>query len=466
LLEADNISGFIHSWLEHEHCLHTIDEILAWVQENESTTVVNITRTTLDGDAFWFYDKKKGEITNKNNSFFSITGFIFKQREQLLYEQPIIIQDEIGFLGIICKNFSGILHFLMQAKIEPGNINKIQISPTIQATKSNFLRKHSGKEPAYLEYFLNSSCNKLIVDQIQSEQSSRFYKKRNRNIIILVDEEVTLLPNFCWMTLWQIKHLMRHDNLVNMDTRTVLSCIPFCRVNILNTPNLHLFQKAFSSNEFFNSVFSNDGLNSLPAVYQEINNHKMFNDSYKGFIPLHKLRHWNWHNGQFICEYKANFKISFFDIEINSREVSHWTQPLFEATGISTFGLPVCQQNGIMLFLVCVKPEVGCFDILELGPAIQLEPTEEPNPENPVERLFFEYFYSGKGIIHNVLLSEEGGRFYCEQNRNLIVEIPSDRLKCLPAGYFWLDFRTLNYLIQINNCLNIQLRNLLSLLEA
>ena len=27
-----------------------------------------------------------------------------------------------------------------------GNINKIQLSPTVQATKSNYLRKHGGKK--------------------------------------------------------------------------------------------------------------------------------------------------------------------------------------------------------------------------------------------------------------------------------------------------------------------------------
>ena len=70
-----------------------------------------------------------------------------------------------------------------------------------------------------------------------------------------------------------------------------------------------------------------------------------------------------------------------------------------------------------------------------------------------------------QGILKDVLLSEEGGRFYHEQNRNVIIEIDRDELDDLPPGYFWVDFYTLNQLIQINNCLNIQLRNLLSLLD-
>ena len=34
----------------------------------------------------------------------------------------------------------------------------------------------------------------------------------------------------------------------------------------------------------------------------------------------------------------------------------------------------------------------------------------------------------------------------------------------LPEGYFWASYQTLNILIQFNNCLNIQLRNLISIL--
>ena len=61
------------------------------------------------------------------------------------------------------------------------------------------------------------------------------------------------------------------------------------------------------------------------------------------------------------------------------------------------------------------------------------------------------------------MLSEEGGRFYCEQNHNVLMLVAYDQVaKDLPEGYFLVDYRTLNRLAQVNNCLNIQLRNLLS----
>ena len=121
----------------------------------------------------------------------------------------MILQNEIGYLGIICSIIDDELQFLMQAKIEPGNINKIQLSPTIQATKSNFTQTHGGNKPLYLDYFLNANKYEIIVDQIQYEQSSRFIKKRNRNIIIYVNDNINVYPSHKWMTLGQIKSLMK-----------------------------------------------------------------------------------------------------------------------------------------------------------------------------------------------------------------------------------------------------------------
>ena len=63
-------------------------------------------------------------------------------------------------------------------------------------------------------------------------------------------------------------------------------------------------------------------------------------------------------------------------------------------------------------------------------------------------------------------MSEEGGRFYHEQNRNVLLRVQEHDMTSLPEGYFWLDYQSLNEMLQINNILNIQLRNLLALLEA
>lgn len=452
------------SWCISDSQINPTDAILSWIAERNKTVSVEIHKVPPEENGFWFYDQNEGCIRNQNRSFFTITGYR-QTIKDVVISQPIILQEEIGYLGIICQEINGVMHFLMQAKIEPGNVNKIQLSPTIQATKSNFTQKHGGKTPPYLEYFLNAAKHEIVVDQIQSEQSSRFYKKRNRNIIIRVDEEIPVLPSHKWMTLGQIKRLMSQDNLVNMDTRTVLSCIPFSKLELSRMELLSLFY-GFSDKPLFCSVFEGEGENRLPQIYQEINNQKMFDETKRQLVPLHKLTDWEMKNGEFICKHPAPFKVIFCDISIEGREVKRWTQPLFEAIGIATFGLICCEENGILKFLVKVMPEAGCFDGVELGPTIQQEAVELHPKEDAISKFFWDRLENKNGIFFDHLLSEEGGRFYHEQNRNVLIRVKKEELPELPKGYFLLDYRTLNELVQVNNSLNIQLRNLLSLLEV
>lgn len=464
-MQHDTIYSIAKSWTVNEGVVNKTEDILEWVNCRNNTVEVDIRKNKLSESNFWFYDEQTGTIHNRNNSFFSISGFQKQIDSDTVISQPIILQQEIGFLGIICKEIKGVMHFLMQAKIEPGNINKIQLSPTIQATKSNFTQKHGGAKPPYLEYFENASKYEIVVDQIQSEQSSRFYKKRNRNILIRVDEDIQVLPSYKWMTLGQIKKLMRVDNLVNMDTRTVLSCIPFYKLQMNNTERQQL-SECFSNQALFHSIFEEKN-NQFSQVYQYINNYKMFNDNTGKLIPLHKLDGWTMEDDKIKCETSYPYQVIFCDISIEGREVKQWTQPLFEAVGIATFGLICCEENGVLKFIVKAMPEIGCFDGIELGPTIQREAVEMPDhKETIIDKFFMERLERKTDIIFDHLLSEEGGRFYHEQNRNILLKVNVDELPLLPDGYFLLDFGTLNQMVQFNNVLNIQLRNLLSLLEA
>jgi len=454
------------SWADKQGNINTSEEILDWVECLNRTVQVDIRKIALEDSTTWFYDVQEGAIVNQGRSFFQIHGLRKTIGTQVQLEQPVFLQDEIGYLGIICKNIRGTLNFLIQAKIEPGNINKIQLSPTIQATKSNFTQKHGGKKTAYLDYFMQANRYHIIVDQIQSEQSSRFYKKRNRNIIIMVDEEIEVLPSHKWMTLGQIKQFMKIDNLVNMDTRTVLSCIPFSMYPADEGQTASL-ESLFTDKSLYRSVFHSPQKNQLPEIYHYLNNCKMFDETKTELVPLFSLRRWQMHDNEFCCLDGHDFKVVFCDISIEGREVHNWTQPLFEATGIATFALIMREENGVKQFLVRARPEVGCFDKLELGPSVQLEPTFQTEKADMIEKVFLDAIGSGSDRIKSdVFLSEEGGRFYHEQNRNMILEVDCDEIRKPPEGYFWIGYRTLNFLTQINNCLNIQLRNLLSILEA
>ena len=452
----------VRSWQNREGNVSSMAEIYGWIADRNRRLTVHIEKVDFSYNGFWHYDEKDGYIRNGNNSFFQLAGYQEIEDDHIIGEQPIILQDEIGYLGILCKVIGGTLNFLMQAKIEPGNVNVIQISPTIQATKSNFTRKHGGKAPAYLDYFTESKDSEIMVDQIQSEQSSRFYKKRNRNMIIRVEGEVPVAESHKWMTLGQIKELMKQDNLVNMDTRTVLSCLP---IGLEDGADFRKLEEAFHDKALYASLFKRPDWRQIHRAFHAINEYKMFRRENSRLLPLKSLKGWKLTDREIVCRTPYDFKVIYCRIEIEGREVKYWEQPLIEALGAAVIGVFTCVEDGVRKYLVRVRQEMGCFDSAELGPVVQLEPTNPRNNLNEIEALFLDKLEKGEGVRTKVVLSEEGGRFYHEQNQNVIIEVEKEKLGSLPDGFFWLDLATLVEMIQYNNCVNIQLRNLISLID-
>ena len=452
ILDTDDLSEAV------ENPLHTYADLNDWLEERNNRTHVEIRHIPLEECKPWLYDDEKGCIRNEDNTFFQIYGLKQYEHDKCTCEQPIILQDEIGFLGIITCKINDTWHYLMQAKIEPGNVNVVQISPTLQATKSNFTGKHGGRIPEYLDNFLHMDPKDVIVDQIQSEQSSRFLKKRNRNVIVRVKEELPEADSHRWMTLRQIKQFMKCENMVNMDTRTVLSCIPYVLMG--QDSDVPFRNKSY----FYKSAW-NLNRKTIVELYHGINDYKMLSERRTEIVKISDLENWEMKDNTLCCRSGYPFRVIFCDITIEGREVTHWRQPLFASNGRAVFGLICCDDEGILKFLVKLRPEPGCFDGIEIGPTVQTEYSLNDTGVDGIESFFMKRLTEGNGILIDTILSEEGGRFYQEENRNVILSVDKNDLTDLPDGYVWSDYGTLNILTQINNCLNIQLRNLLSLLE-
>ena len=76
-------------------------------------------------------------------------------------------------------------------------------------------------------------------------------------------------------------------------------------------------------------------------------------------------------------------------------------------------------------------------------------------------------FLSG-AVIDRVLFdtkqSEEGGRFYHEQNRNVICLVNDKAPEVPPDSFMWLTLGQIKEFLRFNNYLNIQVRSLISAL--
>ncbi len=191
--------------------------ILNWLNYQRKQQFLDIEKINLSKLNEWIYNKR--EIYHKSKKFFKIAGLRIKSNfyNKKNWDQPIIIQNEIGILGII-KNVKT-NKYLLQAKVEPGNINKLQISPTVQATRSNYSGVHGGKTVPYLKYFKKRNKN----FSLQYEQASRYYNKRNSNTISFVSKKIDLEKEFKWFSKIEILNLLNEKNLINMDTLSVFS---------------------------------------------------------------------------------------------------------------------------------------------------------------------------------------------------------------------------------------------------
>ncbi|MBI9066042.1 MAG: NDP-hexose 2,3-dehydratase family protein [Salinivirgaceae bacterium] len=459
---------FLKSAFSVNNTYTSTEKVQKWLKKQNEQVRVNINRIPFSKLKQWNF--KEGKLCHDSGSFFSIDGINVKTNWGLVneWQQPIINQQEIGYLGFITKMINGILYFLIQAKIEPGNVSYVQLSPTLQATRSNYTQVHKGSKPLYLEYFQNAKPHQILLDQLQSEQGSRFLRKRNRNIIIQLEGDIQIHENFIWLTLGQIKELLKFDNLVNMDTRTVISGIPFGSYSAESIDFFNFLgdssDKSYFQKEILKSALTKDkAFNSIEDVITFITNLKSGYDLEISKIPLENINGWNIGENNISHEYNKYFKVIAVDVEIGNREVVKWSQPMIEPAqeGLCAF---VCKKiDGIIHFAVQAKLECGNFDTFELAPTVQcLTGNYRQTKEGALPFLEYVLNAPSEQIIFDTLQSEEGGRFYKEQNRNRIVfageEIPIE----LPSSYIWMTLNQLNTFIKFNNYLNIQARSLIA----
>lgn len=467
----DTQLDFLVSAMSHGN-FQTTDQILGWMKSQNEEVVSNIMQIPISELRGWSY--RDDRIRHNSGKFFSIDGIHIRTnyRNTPEWDQPIINQPEIGFLGFIVKKFNGVLHFLLQAKIEPGNLNIVQLSPTLQATRSNYTRVHGGKAPTYLEYFNGEKDVLILVDQLQSEQGARFLHKRNRNIIVEVgeDEELEVKEGYIWASLGQIKELLRYPNVVNMDSRTVISCINFGSYSEHSLRLLDAVKRmngihSSKPDSFLYSVLSGDNhLNELQDIIQWITSLKFKYELDVTPVGISEMKNWIYDGNTIHHENGKYFDVMGCRVEIGNREVVSWDQPMVRSAQEGLMGFIVKKINGIYHFLVQAKLESGNFDIVEMAPTVQCLTGNYRKGKNEYTIPYLEQILNAPKdkIWYSSYQSEEGGRFFQEQNLNIIVEVGEEFPIEVEENYCWLTLNQMLSFVTYNNYLNIAARSLLS----
>jgi len=228
-----DVTGRIETMVESirdDNQLYKLDQIIKWFNEKRKNSDMEVKEIDINELEKWNVNEKTGNISHETGGFFEVIGVkvsntFDREVGKKGWAQPIIAKNPGGILGILIKKINGIPHFLLQAKAEPGNIGKLQLSPTLQATTSNLLKAHGGIRPKFSEYFDNPKKVKIVYAKWQSEDGGRFHLKSNYNMIVEVDEdeELDIPDSFIWVTLYQIKQLLKIENFVGPHIRGIIS---------------------------------------------------------------------------------------------------------------------------------------------------------------------------------------------------------------------------------------------------
>ena len=377
----------------------------------------------------WNINDKK--IYHKNKSFFQIVPFIIKTNFGNIrsWSQPLIVQKEVGILGIIKRNNK----YLLQAKLEPGNINKIQLSPTVQATKSNYLRKHGGKKTLYLNFFkTNYKKIKLLSKVKLSEQGSRYLNKLNYNILIESNKKVKKYNNFIWVDKKNLSFLIKKKNLLNMDTISILASV--IKKNSKNYP-----------------------VNTFKLIINKLNK---FNNKY--FLEIKRINFEELKLWKKTDKYISDIKKIFFSvigvkISSNAREVKNWSQPIISDHSLAINGYLVKKIDNTYNYLLQIVIEPG-FKYPKFTSTVCIKNFKKNNinlKKNPYVKLLF----NNQNSIYDITHSDEGGRFYNNQSRNIIKIIKDTKNLKLKDNFVWVSHNQIVDLIK-KNLLTIEARNL------
>nr|UPI48958.1 NDP-hexose 2,3-dehydratase [Micromonospora sp.] len=427
-------------------------ETLEWLADRARANRCSVTRIPFAEMDAWSFQPGTGNLVHDSGRFFAVEGIRVDDDNGPRATQPILNQPEIGILGLLTQKAGGVRRYLVQAKMEPGNVNTMQLAPTVQATRSNYMRVHGGRSTVYLEHFRGSGRGRPLVDVLQSEQGSWFLRKRNRNMVVETAGDVPDHEDFRWMTRDEIHELLSVDNLAGMDIRTVLSCLPAER------PRTAPYDE-------FTEALRRSYDRAAPARCTPAEILSWFTEARSRCdwrvtsIPLRDVPSWTVGADEVAEEGGRRFRITGRRVVAERREVTSWAQPLLEPLSIGLAAFLARPIDGVLHVLVRARPQAGLPDLVEIGPTVQTQ-ADEPDPADP---LAAEARTENPGRVRfDTVLSEEGGRFFHARTRYRLIDVGRDFPLDVPPDHCWLTVRQLMDLVRHKHYLNVEARTLLA----
>ena len=406
-----------------------INEIKRWLKSQKKKQKIIVKEKDISKLESWNFNHKK--VSHESKKFFSIIGIrvysnFYRRRT---WDQPIIFQNENGILGILRRIKNKEPEYLLRANVEPGNINKLQISPTVQATKSNYTRVHGGKKIKYLDFFLKKK--KFLINSKQTEQGFNYLLKKNKNILININKTIKLAENYRWIKKSDLISLIKKKNILNMDSLSVFSC-------------------SIKKNIFDRPVETSENLRNWLKKMNRIYFIKL------KIIPLNKMKNWILTKKNIFHKKKSYFSIIGAAVSAKSREVSHWNQPLIRHRSLHFAGFVTKKIKNTTHYLVkfIIEPGYKLGSVTCTVKSSNISNYKSNlNLSSKSKYILEKFFFSKKKSLvkYDAIQSHEGGRFFKSQVRYMVIELNDNHKISVDKTYKWVSHNQMINLIKKGN---------------
>lgn len=414
-----------------------------------------------------------GHLLHESGGFFSVVGFRYGDRPgELSAGQPFILQPEIGILGfLMCRDSQGV-HLLVQAKTEPGNCGGTQLSPSFQCTKSNYQRRHGGKAAQFLDFFLGESALPALTDSLQSEQGTRFIDKFNRNMVIEVSRAAVDLsaPDraaWRWLSLDEMGWLLTKDLVFNTDARSVLAVSDWALFSPTREPFARWQKNVGIGFDLWNSYHAPVTAAAIAELLRWLEEKRQIAAWHTQIVGLTDLPAWRvTEAGVLSTDSRSDVAIRYYAVRAEDREVQSWTQPLITSTTPGLVLLVARRRDGVLTFGARLSREPGFKNAAQLSATVQVFPGESRSQDKLATLLDScrQADSQHEPVLFDCLMSEEGGRFYQDINRYVILQMPDNLPAWEDDDVRWLTLAEINAVKGRQGVFTNEFRSVLSLL--
>lgn len=415
-----------------------------------------------------------GMLRHRTGGFFALAGLAVRSRSAELdgQQQLAILQPETAINGFLLRRRHGRSELLFQGRVEPGNIESLQLAPTVQSTEANYKRLHGGGATAFIEWFTGERTGKLLYDELQSEEATRYYGKYNRNVVVDVSEagELELPPAFRWYDLDAIRVFATASNVLNTDARSVLAGLDWSVLAGASGPFSQHERGSFGAQlrASLRAPAAADDQSDAEALAW-LQRLRVRASVRHAVLPLSELRNWVVEPDAIReREREHGFCARQFSIHAAGREVASWDQPLIDSDGVGRLVLALQERDGVPRLLVKASHEIGFLEGVQCAASLTIAPGAAPRAGDRVEATLLEILADEKRsrLIASCRQSEEGGRFHRDENDYQIAVLdPAARVPESPV-YRWLTLAQVRRLIPVPGTFSMEFRGVLALLLA